>query len=878
MTPAEGMQANRWPTGSRRTRLPIALVIVLMVVGAVWALVGNLAPAPSSQPLPALGSVDLAVLPSRILNQSAVVVLTATARDTSGRNQTANASWSWRVNRASILALAPTAQEFAEVGRGVGPGSVNVTAEAALGGSRQRASLSLTVQTVRLVLKVPSLAAIGEPVAVLLSAVDPINGTGVTDYEGTIHFSSTDPEAVLPEDFTFLPENRGRANGSVTFATYGIQTLHAEDLVATNVAAAASLRADSRPIASVTIEPNPVDRRIVTFSANVTDPDGDPLTPISWEFGDGSTATSASVKHTYAYTGPYEVNLSALDSWGLAPRTASWNITVAPEGWFSPEPSDVPVQRGHPFIGSLDYFDLFKADAPWQNASKQISVFKLYAAEQWAPDAQVKQIIDDLNRRGIALAAEFGALTVQECGWGQEGFVERQATLFAISRVIALGGRIRYIDMDEPFGMASLAGGPYACHWNATKVAEEVKKFITDVHALDPDIVVGDTEPIWRGIDLAEYEGWFAAFRAVNGYELPFFHLDMDFSMPNWPHAAKHLEDAARARGIVPGIIYTGNWDDTTDETWLAHARERMAIYETRAGGRPDQVIFQSWEDKPDYNLPETNATSFTHLIDYYYRDRTVVTFALGSPDAHGNRAASGTLLDAASVPIASAQLNLTAEPLDGPGVYGEYVLTGIVPDDAWFVLTETVPDPPSTGIVGLRVNTECECLGTADFVVYGIRYAEGGEAGSRVPDGDFSQGGAGWQVGGNGTASFVPSDRGGWMLAANVLPTQILGAESSPFPVTPGAHYTLTVSARIPPSAAYTGYFAVFFFASQEVRRDTISFAPAVVLLSTMTTNAGGGFQAVVPSLPPYTFYLQAVYAGDLWYWTARGGMTVVP
>ena len=56
-------------------------------------------------------------------------------------------------------------------------------------------------------------------------------GTKTTDtaYAGTVHFTSTDPDAVLPADFTFVPSDLGTQVLSVTFATEGTQTITATD-------------------------------------------------------------------------------------------------------------------------------------------------------------------------------------------------------------------------------------------------------------------------------------------------------------------------------------------------------------------------------------------------------------------------------------------------------------------------------------------------------------------------------------------------------------------------------------------------------------------------------------------------------------------------
>ena len=102
----------------------------------------------------------------------------------------------------------------------------------------------------------------------------------------------------------------------------------------------------------------------------------------------------------------------------------SLSLDVKPLVWFAPLPPLV-ITDGRNFTGSDDFMGLFEPEAPWQNAAEHVQVFKLYG--EWvaykATDAQLKQVVEDLNRRGIALAVEAGPLNApSDCGQGVEGF------------------------------------------------------------------------------------------------------------------------------------------------------------------------------------------------------------------------------------------------------------------------------------------------------------------------------------------------------------------------------------------------------------------------------------------------------------------------
>ena len=56
------------------------------------------------------------------------------------------------------------------------------------------------------------------------------DGTADTNYTGTVHFYSSDPQAALPPDYTFTSTDKGVHTFSVTFKTKGTQSLTAKDL------------------------------------------------------------------------------------------------------------------------------------------------------------------------------------------------------------------------------------------------------------------------------------------------------------------------------------------------------------------------------------------------------------------------------------------------------------------------------------------------------------------------------------------------------------------------------------------------------------------------------------------------------------------------
>ncbi len=318
------------------------------------------------------------------------------------------------------------------------------------------------------------------------------------------------------------------------------------------------------------------------------------------------------------------------------------DLSARPLVWFTPLPP-LSVDGGRPFIGAEDYMDLFLPDAPWQMAAQHIGVFELYggwaAYAPWtvyASDEELKQVIEFINQNGLALAMENSPIQrPTDCGTDSESWGGLSTNLETALRIKRFGGTLTFVAMDAPYYYMSLVDYPGACQWPAEKVTREIDVYIQGMKQVFPEIMIGDTEPLQSDMDPEVYKQWMASFRKTTGYNLPFFHMDIDYSRPDWAERVKELEDYAREQGIEFGILYFGNWDDLTDEAWLSSAGERVKRYELVVGGQPDHVLFQSWHDHPDHNLPETEAYTYTSFINQYFDDKSGLGFRHEGPGAN---------------------------------------------------------------------------------------------------------------------------------------------------------------------------------------------------------------------------------------------------
>ena len=323
----------------------------------------------------------------------------------------------------------------------------------------------------------------------------------------------------------------------------------------------------------------------------------------------------------------------------------------------------MPTHAGRPYVGAPDFMQLFSPKARWSTAAKRISVFKLYG--EWvggiATDGQLRRVVGDLRRRKIALALETGPLDpTPECGAGIEGFATIASGLQMARRIEAAGGVLRYIALDEPYFFGSRYQGAHACRWDAQRVARGVAAFVRAVRRIFPRVAVGDTEPITSASDAAAYVQWLDVYRSVSGQRLAFIHLDMSYNLPGWESLARTVEIGARSRGVPAGLIVFGEPEDTSDGAWTARARARIEQYEVEADGRPDHVLFQSWQDRPNRTLPDSSPSTFSGLVRTYARPRTTLTLRVLAPGPDVLEA-SGRLLTQARKPIRGARVDVTA-------------------------------------------------------------------------------------------------------------------------------------------------------------------------------------------------------------------------
>jgi hypothetical protein len=143
------------------------------------------------------------------------------------------------------------------------------TVSAAITGTSAPINVTVALTATHLAVSAPTSAITGTAFSVTVSALNAANQTS-TKYTGTVHFTSSDLQAVLPSDYTFSAVDQGtHVFSNVTLNTAGSQTITATDT------ANASITGNSGQI-SVASPPPPVVQITDNEAINVSDAESFP--------------------------------------------------------------------------------------------------------------------------------------------------------------------------------------------------------------------------------------------------------------------------------------------------------------------------------------------------------------------------------------------------------------------------------------------------------------------------------------------------------------------------------------------------------------------------------------------------------------------------
>ena len=172
-------------------------------------------------------------------------------------------------------------------------------------------------------------------------------GNVATGYTGTVHFTSSDPQAVLPPDTTFTPADLGVKTVTVTFKTPGTQSLTATDTLNSGITGGqSSIAVSPAQLAALALSAGGTSIRVgesVQLAATGTFTDGttrDVSASVAWRSSDPSKATvDASGKVTGQTPGAVTVTAT---SGGVSQRIG---VTVTAPVLTGVQPAPAPASR-----------------------------------------------------------------------------------------------------------------------------------------------------------------------------------------------------------------------------------------------------------------------------------------------------------------------------------------------------------------------------------------------------------------------------------------------------------------------------------------------------------------------------------------------------
>jgi len=240
-------------------------------------------------------------------------------------------------------------------------------------------------------------------------------------------------------------------------------------------------------------------------------------------------------------------------------------------------------------------------------------------------DAKLTELLGKFREMNLPLQLEVGAVKP----WGKTGAEAFTKQKPQWERFLRCGALIDGIAMDEPLNCCEFfikddLKDIDRIEYAATETAE----FIALVRKDYPDWLIGDIEgfpsltadKLVQWIDLLE-----AKLKAKGVRGMDFFRVDTD-----WMHFVqdtkrgcwrdlKRIENHCRGKGIAFSVVYwAANYPAmlklnlADDLTWYIGVLQ-MGFNYAAVGGKPDQIVVQSWVEGPSTFLPETKPHTFTN-------------------------------------------------------------------------------------------------------------------------------------------------------------------------------------------------------------------------------------------------------------------------
>ena len=310
----------------------------------------------------------------------------------------------------------------------------------------------------------------------------------------------------------------------------------------------------------------------------------------------------------------------------LAWLCASAPLASAAQIWFMPN-DNIPRGARRDIVLGQDFPQLFDKDPQWSARTDVLQISPALSGPE-GPEDELLRVNAFLKARHIKLAT--GALATlmdeakpepTECGYGIEGSRPPGQDELIFRRLKRIGMDIAYLSLDEPLTYGHYYRGPRACQHPIDDVARRVAAAVAEIRKSYPDVRVEDDEAPpaippaqWR----ADFDAWLKAYRAAAG--APFEAVTFDVNLfSDWrPRVAAGVAICKR-NGVRAGIYIIKPGPGVSDAQAVAAYKQAIAAVD--ASKIPfDLVKIANWTRHPADNLPQSEPTTLTYVLDYYNR------------------------------------------------------------------------------------------------------------------------------------------------------------------------------------------------------------------------------------------------------------------
>ncbi|MDE3177609.1 MAG: hypothetical protein KGM15_16030 [Pseudomonadota bacterium] len=304
----------------------------------------------------------------------------------------------------------------------------------------------------------------------------------------------------------------------------------------------------------------------------------------------------------------------------------TWDAASATEVWFSPNDN---LRRGaaHDIVLNEDFPHLFDDNPSW-SAGADVFVISAIMANGGGSEDELRRIAAFLERRHIKLAVGVHATETAnakpvagECGAAVEGAIRAGQNEAIFKRAKRLGLDIAYFEMDEPLTFGHYFKGKAGCRNSVAETARRAAAEIAEIRKSYPQARIVDAEAPqaiptaqWR----RDFEEWLDVYHKAAGAPLDAVVFDVDL-FGDWRERVAVGVEIAKRHGVRAGIFVFKPGPGVSDAQ--AAADYKRAIAEVDASKIPfDIVEIANWSLHPFANLPQSDPTTMTYLLDFYNR------------------------------------------------------------------------------------------------------------------------------------------------------------------------------------------------------------------------------------------------------------------